>query len=90
MKSTIESEAQEARDRDRADRQSLIESQTVERRRLQAEIGSLRFKRELEFKKLNRDMAAALSFDGSKPDKAVRQTLRQRMRRNRDHGPLIH
>ncbi|MFN3171221.1 MAG: relaxase/mobilization nuclease domain-containing protein [Hyphomicrobiales bacterium] len=90
LKSEIEADAQKSMDRDQAARRKMIESQIVERRRLQAEVGSLRFKRELEIKKLNRDMARFFETDGSKPDNSVRKILHQKKRPIRNRGPYLH
>ncbi|MEO0383171.1 MAG: relaxase/mobilization nuclease domain-containing protein [Pseudomonadota bacterium] len=90
VKAEIEADAQRSRERNRAELQRQVTSHIAQRRRLQTEFASLRFKKELEIKKLNREMAAFLVFDGSKPGEAVRQTLRQRMRRNRERAPSMH
>ncbi len=88
MRSEIEADAQKARNRDQAALQKMIEGQNAERRRLQAEIGSLRFKRELEIKKLNRDMAKFLEIDRNEQKQSAQFPLRRRNWRTQRPGPI--
>ena len=78
IKAEIEAEAEAAKARDRAERQALIDRQHVERRRLQHEVQSMRFRHVLELKKLYRDMAKFLAFEGSEPDTSARKAIRRR------------
>lgn len=89
MKSTIEADAQKAKDRDQATLQKLIQGQTVERRRLRTEIGSLRFKRELEIKKLNQAMSDSLKFHEIGSGQINRKRLHRRKQSNHFSGPSL-
>lgn len=89
IKKAIEAQADEAKVRDRAELQALIERQHAERRRLQHEVRSMRFRHVLQIRKLNRDMARFLEFGRHEPDKELRQIMRRRRRRHHERGPSV-
>lgn len=93
IKARIETEANTVRAKDQMELQRLIQGQLNERLRLQVESASLRFRRELELKKLGKVMS---EFWGSERD-GSHQHVRSLRRRNqrtksspsptRDHSP---
>lgn len=83
-KARIEAEVETARVRDQAELQLLIQGQLNERRRLQAEIGSLRFRRELELKRLARVMS---EFANSGKDGPYPRALSFHRRSQRTQSP---
>lgn len=86
-KARIEAEAEEAKKRDQDELQRLIKGQQAERRRLQTEFASLRFRQELEIKKLDRNMGEFLEFEGT--DNPIREKLRKSRECNRPNGPSL-
>lgn len=89
IKNEIEEEACLAKQRDESELQSLIERQQSQRRQLQHEARSMRFRHVLQIKKLNRDMAQFLEPRRSEVDKALRRRMRQRSKRSQEHGPVM-
>ncbi len=90
IKKQIEDDALAAKDRDQDALQELIKHQNLERRRLQYEAQSMRFRHVLQIKKLNRDMAAFLQFGRSEADMSVRRTMRRRRQKGQERSPSIH
>lgn len=89
LKKAIETEADEARTRDRAEFQALVDRQKAERSRLQHEVKSMRFRHALQVKKLNRDMAQFLELGQSKPGSVLRQRIHRQENRSQQHSPFI-
>ncbi|MEO0384199.1 MAG: relaxase/mobilization nuclease domain-containing protein [Pseudomonadota bacterium] len=67
IKNRIEGESEATLIRDQMERQRLIQGQLNERRRLQTEIASLQFRRELEMKRVDHAMNKPLHREDDKP-----------------------
>lgn len=92
IKKLNETESLEAKNRDRGEFQSLIGRQQVERRQLQHDVRSMRFRHVLGIKKLNRDMAAFLKLDPDQQSVAIQQKQQRREQKrhqHRNHGPTM-
>ena len=81
IKKQNEAETKIAKTRDRSELQTVIDRQQSERRRLQHEVRSMRYRHALGIKKLNRDMAELQKLNPNQQDNVFRQKQQRRQQK---------